>query len=470
MSRLTTRTLPRVRMYRQGLGDCFLVSLPGRSKNPFHMLIDCGVHAGTAHEKSLMNDVALDVEQATEGRIDVVVVSHDHWNNVSGFSQARDVFNRVEILEVWMGWTEDSGDPMAEDMRRRRDGALRGLRVMAGRLGELDSEPRTSAAARLKVPLSFFGLASASRPRGALDYLRNHPSRPRVRYLRPGGPVRELGGTIGARAYILGPPRNPSPGGPGATSSSEGALGVLSASFALFAASGGFADDEGGLVERSQAFDARYRVDPDRAKSLPFFRTRYLAPEDAWRRLGSDWMSAGEPLALALDHYTNDLSLALAIEMEPGGRVLLFPGDAQASQWLTWAGLCWPNADPAAAPVTSADLLGRTVLYKVGHHGAATATPVVGGLDALSSPTLAAMVTVNKELCDQFGWRLPCPELLKRLVRATRGRVLRSDEDFPDRPEGVTHREWDAFRESVSTDEKHLFTDYVIQDETSPLK
>lgn len=30
-----------VRMYRQGLGDCFLLTFPGEPK-PFNLLIDCG--------------------------------------------------------------------------------------------------------------------------------------------------------------------------------------------------------------------------------------------------------------------------------------------------------------------------------------------------------------------------------------------------------------------------------------------
>jgi len=36
-----------VRMYRQGLGDCFLITLPKRDGSPWHMLIDCGVILGT---------------------------------------------------------------------------------------------------------------------------------------------------------------------------------------------------------------------------------------------------------------------------------------------------------------------------------------------------------------------------------------------------------------------------------------
>src|SRR5262245_46716677 len=32
----------RVRMYRQGLGDCFLITFPREKREPVHILIDCG--------------------------------------------------------------------------------------------------------------------------------------------------------------------------------------------------------------------------------------------------------------------------------------------------------------------------------------------------------------------------------------------------------------------------------------------
>ena len=35
----------KIRMYRQGLGDCFLITLPG-ANGPFYIVIDCGVVLG----------------------------------------------------------------------------------------------------------------------------------------------------------------------------------------------------------------------------------------------------------------------------------------------------------------------------------------------------------------------------------------------------------------------------------------
>src|SRR6478672_6673863 len=51
----------RVRMYRQGLGDCFLVTLPRQDGGDFHILIDCGVILGTDCAGARLTEVVDDV-------------------------------------------------------------------------------------------------------------------------------------------------------------------------------------------------------------------------------------------------------------------------------------------------------------------------------------------------------------------------------------------------------------------------
>src|SRR5437868_2348051 len=55
----------RVRMYRQGLGDCFLVSLPKGGGGDFFILIDCGVILGTPNPAELMKAVVADIVATT---------------------------------------------------------------------------------------------------------------------------------------------------------------------------------------------------------------------------------------------------------------------------------------------------------------------------------------------------------------------------------------------------------------------
>ena len=108
----------RVRMYRQGLGDCFLITIPRGGAPPFYMLIDCGVILGTHDARDIMTRVVQDIIAATDGRIDVLAATHEHWDHVSGFGQAKELFQKqLKVGEVWLAWTEDPKDAMAEKLR-----------------------------------------------------------------------------------------------------------------------------------------------------------------------------------------------------------------------------------------------------------------------------------------------------------------------------------------------------------------
>src|SRR3569833_1336024 len=80
-----------VRMYCHGLGDCFLLSFPRKGMRPFYMLIDCGVILGTSDSRSLMKKVVSSIAQVTT-ELDVLVVTHEHWDHVSGFCDAEEEF------------------------------------------------------------------------------------------------------------------------------------------------------------------------------------------------------------------------------------------------------------------------------------------------------------------------------------------------------------------------------------------
>ena len=82
----------RVRMYRQGLGDCFLVTLPKQDGSSFYLMIDCGVILGTADATNIMNKVVANIIGETHGYVDLLVVTHEHWDHVSGFIQAGSLF------------------------------------------------------------------------------------------------------------------------------------------------------------------------------------------------------------------------------------------------------------------------------------------------------------------------------------------------------------------------------------------
>src|SRR5687768_9519943 len=96
-----------IRMYRSGLGDCFLLAFPrGQNDPPFYLLIDCGVFFRTKGEEVIMREVAQQIFNTTK-HIDLLVVTHEHYDHISGFNHAKDIFQDMEIDRIWFAWTED---------------------------------------------------------------------------------------------------------------------------------------------------------------------------------------------------------------------------------------------------------------------------------------------------------------------------------------------------------------------------
>jgi hypothetical protein len=461
----------KVRMYRQGLGDCFLLAFPDGEK-PFYVLIDCGVIVGTPDASSKMKDVATDLVKATGGRIDVLVATHQHWDHLSGFEQAKDVFAPIQFGEVWVAWTEDPADLLAARLRAKRETALRGLHAAAQGLRASDGT------SRLDPILGFFGeLGADGRPSGLHNALEFVLSRGNTRYHTPGRPPLPLPG--GARAYVLGPPRDEklllrSDPSRRASEVYEKKLG-LDEETAFFAAAMAtvpgtgmtLTEEEEELRAMSVPFDKPCGLSFDQAQKNGFFQAHYFgAPSPprsrgkekekekkdiSWRRIDDAWLGAAEKLALQLDGDTNNTSLALAIELSPGGKVLLFPGDAQVGNWLSWESLSWPREGKPDDPVTAADLLRRTVLYKVGHHASHNATLRAKGLELMESPDLVAMIPVDEKMArDVKGWDMPFGELFKRLQEKTSGRILRADTGLPEKPPQVTAEDWQQFLNNCS--------------------
>ena len=68
----------KVRMYRQGHGDCFLLAMRSVDDEPFYMLIDCGLKPKSEIKPSLTIDkIIADIDEATGGKLDVVLVTHE---------------------------------------------------------------------------------------------------------------------------------------------------------------------------------------------------------------------------------------------------------------------------------------------------------------------------------------------------------------------------------------------------------
>lgn len=412
-----------VRMYRQGLGDCFLLAFADLEGGQKRLLIDCGVLVGTKDARQRMQAVVGDIRQATGGRLDILVVTHEHWDHVSGFVQARKEFERLEIGQVWLAWTEDENDPLARELRERHRSALRALGLAQTRWRKAHPEADSGLSARVEALLGFYGPGLATQggslTQDAMDWVKDR--HPQPIYLKPGGEPAVIPGLEGPRFYVLGPPLDPKliyKGDP-AKGSGEVYLGDLSQGWPGLQF--GVLEAEAGAAEPPPPFNPAYRFWGDAPHRMQI-EDRYRS--EPWRTIDQDYLDAVGQLALMLDNHTNNTSLALAIELSSGGPVLLFPGDAQRGNWSSWEAVRWTGA---GAGTTAQDLLGRTVLYKVGHHGSHNATARGLGLELMNHPGLAALIPVDRETAAQKRWQMPYPPLFRRLLERTGGRLLLSD-------------------------------------------
>src|SRR5262245_65085340 len=105
-------------MYRQGLVDCFLISLTRSNGEDYKIMIDCGVILGTPDPGTIMTKVVDNIVQATGGKVDMLLATHGHWDHLSGFIQAADAFKRLTVGEVLLAWTVDHKDELDGELGR----------------------------------------------------------------------------------------------------------------------------------------------------------------------------------------------------------------------------------------------------------------------------------------------------------------------------------------------------------------
>lgn len=458
-------------MYRGLLGDFFLVK-HGAEGRVFKMLIDCGVlqcigstvsKPSTSLGKGRIKAGVADLMADTEGELDLVVATHEHYDHLSGFILANDPFKDLKIRRVWMAWTEDRSDKFANGYRDKKNKALTALAALT-RNPSLAAKSEMETVANL---LQFYGGVDGIRNAGmaaakgksdtdlsgnascaaVLEWLKRKAGSDNVSFLTPGQVVR-WGVGDAFSAYVLGPPRD------------DGRLRKLDPTKddptkgkqrEVYLASGEDVETVHGLAAIHGDLAGPPRLE-DQPFARPYWRPydkkeksrrtgRFNDPivklydaTDPVGRIDDAWLGSAENLALKIDGDVNNTSLALAFDIPDKG-VLLFPADAQVGNWLSWADQTYPADGSKDKPGKKIDdLLARTILYKVGHHASHNATLRERGLELMTNPDLCAMIPVVEKTAREQktksatkGWAMPYGDLCARLNERTKGRVLRGD-------------------------------------------
>ena len=479
----------RIRMYRQGLGDCFLLSF-NLDSEPVHFLIDCGTLGSTTTGVKL-KDVVDDIAREVDSRLDVLVATHEHQDHVSGFGESA-VFDRQDIAvkRAWVAWTENPDDPRTRAITKDRRNLKAAVALTAQALSKIQRDGQLeSIASGMNEILGFFAdyenpsqfAAHAKGVDAAMKYVTTH-SRTKPRFLKP-GEVLEPTWLPGVRIYVLGPPPDMAAlrrmGDHGDTelySLDRQFAGDITAC-ARLRVSGksvtAYRDDasttEWQKLESRLPFDRRFRIDEkaDSGQCEKLYAS-YFDPQSEWRRIDDDWLASGATLAMQLDNYTNNTSLVLAFELIDSGRVLLFPADAQLGNWASWDSIRFKVRDGTRKrTVRAEDLLRRTVFYKVGHHGSHNATIRKRGLELMESEDLVAMIPLDRQVAmkKRPPWQMPADALYRRLIEKTSGRVIRSDTGWPEdrhRPSDIPVEEWRQIRDNAPIEIHPNYIDFKL--------
>jgi beta-lactamase superfamily II metal-dependent hydrolase len=414
----------RIRMYRVGFGDFFLVTVPGND-GPAHILIDCGVHAANIGS---INECIQDLKKTTKNRLALVILTHYHADHMSGFASNYDDFaNFDHIGAVWITNRLDPDHPAASKFMAQLTSVARELQLRLGARNDRDGEEaKRKVFNAMGIELGATGEDGGGGNAKALKLLQQgFKCKPPVYYYQGGDTPKlppELEGRLAAE--ILAPSPKDS-GGEFAASDN------MKEQYLAAAGDNGVPD-----TDRVQSFE----------KAWPASAADY--PEDAFdefdsgltgrsgrrKKDGTVAMEATlarmQPDVLAatadkLDGTLNNQSLVVLFTCK--GKKLLFVGDAQWGNWSYWLyGKAVSGTDPGIT-ARARDILGSVDFYKVGHHGSTNATPipVVGALNkdcaAMCSTATGAYGTPEKKT------EVPRTALMDALEARIGNRLVRSD-------------------------------------------
>ena len=460
-----------IRMYGQGFGDCFLLALPRDGEgntSPVYVVIDCGVFYTTPKRKKRMAAVVENILSDTGGEVDLLVITHEHYDHLSGFDLAKEAWKEINVKHIWLGWTEDENNEFTKAYDREKEAlavnvdqalqiaekiSLNGESLLPSKLQQLNSilsfdmgfEANEEGEAPFKAPRRLSKTTDRILDDFVVDLTRRFANTDRFTptFCSPSQVHRVPGSAVDA--YVLGPPTDPDYLGLDFRSSSVYHLAIdedgqpsspiydleAEKTRTMLATYAEDLDEDAlpGQLGNDVPFNQRLCKSLKEAQSIDFFQKHYFSAEPH-RRIDYDWLGGAGRLALQLDRLTNNTSLVLAFRL-PDDRYLLFVGDAQVGNWLSWHEIKpedWnrKGGDAILARPTAEEILNKTAVYKVGHHGSHNATLKENGLEMMTSEPIAFVPTSRKipQIYSDPAWPIPLKGLVTRLKEVTSNQVI----------------------------------------------
>lgn len=467
------------RMYNTGsVGDCLLLLFRKGETVTFKMMIDCG---GWNASTEQVQRCVKNIHDECKGELDLLVMTHQHEDHVSGFNQARDLFNDIKVKEVWMSWIEDETDDIGKILREKYGKKLKEVKkATLHAITALKAHARRNAKVKgfaasmnkkmlsMQDALKLVEFEEGRLPRksagakrrtndDAVEYVRKKGKE--LHYRVPGEVIVDPEGAEGTKFFILGPPRDEDMRFFKIDMEEEEIYHLaLNSPVNVSARRAKQRIVESGITleEGRSPFNAAYNMD---GEDKTAFMKMYNSPDYSWRGIETDWQESAAEIAMRVTSLTNNTSLAMAIEME-SGKVILLPGDAQSGNWMGWHKPDVSDALKEAGGKDTNELLQHTVFYKVGHHGSHNGTASKSGLDLVQGKDLVAfMPLVQDKVPKEWGGadNFPAQELYGVLIEKTKGRIVRTDEGI------ITDERAEKLRSLLSANDRKAFMKGVVK-------
>jgi beta-lactamase superfamily II metal-dependent hydrolase len=433
----------RIRMYRVGFGDFFLMTVPSAA-GPQHILIDCGVTGGTTKKGDIgtIKDAVADMAEETGNKLALIIVTHRHQDHIVGFSRSAEIFQKFHgnVDAVWMSAWENEYDPSEKKKKSLAANFQEELTKMAfgmqQHLAASDDKPENAEeiAAMLEnatgisqASLAAAGGAGPGKGKGggsnaaSLKFLKEGTGAKPQYYSKGDKPALPPALVkAGLTAEILGPP----------PTGDTDFMKLMDLKKGVGQYLGDATEGDGNVID--PGFGPQCCGDASQYPASAFRewqRVNEKAPHQALEAA----IESAQPTSLftaakTLDSFLNNQSLVVLFTFK--GKKLLFAGDAQGGNWEYWMFGGTPTKTPSLDKLEpeSKEILESLVFYKVGHHGSTNATPMSAveamakSFDAMCSTQFGAFGSVeNKSEVP----RIPLIDALR-----DKSTLVRSDE-FP---------------------------------------
>ncbi|HEX7833656.1 MAG TPA: MBL fold metallo-hydrolase [Thermoanaerobaculia bacterium] len=467
----------RVRMYRVGFGDFFLLTIPA-DDGPQHILIDCGVTPGTTHAGDIgtIKDAVAHMAEETENHLALIIVTHRHMDHIIGFSRCVDHFREFTVDAIWMPYWESEYDAQATkfqaDLTAMALDVQQHLALAAGESIEIDAMlgmlRNATGVDDDELTLAAAGGDEKKKGKGggtnaqSLSLLKTGLNVTPEYYAKGDKPkLPKALKAAGLKAEILGPPPADELDFMKLTDLRKGVGQYLGASDSV----------DGG--KKFEPFEHAWNVDHGAYPKSAFreFQQRLKkGPPVVAHAALEKVVQAAQPQSLLtavkeIDNFLNNQSLVVLFTFKD--KKLLFVGDAQAGNWEYWMCGGTPTKTPTADDLSpeGKKILGSLDFYKVGHHGSTNATPITA-VDAMGG-NFVSMCSTQADTYGTLakGTEVPRVPLLEAL--AAKSPTVRSDEF----PVTIKDNEVDAIKDAPTKPPKtkqgklvvgDIYVDYLL--------